>query len=130
MASIPISIKGVLIAEGHVALAKNDRQEWELPGGRLEPGETPETCLVREIREELGIEAKIGSVVDVAPFEVVPGRTVILATYVCAVESREPLEASHEHGAVAWVPLTQIGGLTLPEVYRVAIARAIEALSP
>ena len=36
----PISIKGVLLLDGQVVLVQNDRNEWELPGGRLEIGET------------------------------------------------------------------------------------------
>ena len=52
--NFPVSIKGVLVEAGRVVLLENDRDEWELPGGRLEPGEAPETCLAREFAEEWG----------------------------------------------------------------------------
>jgi 8-oxo-dGTP pyrophosphatase MutT (NUDIX family) len=47
----PVSVKGVVIYEQRVLLAFNERSEWELPGGRLEVGETPEACVAREIAE-------------------------------------------------------------------------------
>jgi len=40
--NFPVSIKGVFVEAGGIVLLENDRDEWELPGGRLEPGKAPE----------------------------------------------------------------------------------------
>ena len=50
----PVSVKGVVVRAGRVLLLHNERQEWELPGGRLELGESPPQCVAREIAEETG----------------------------------------------------------------------------
>src|SRR5579875_134896 len=57
---------GIIHRNGRVLVGqrrKNDRHplKWEFPGGKVEPGESPQQALVRELREELQIEARIGS---------------------------------------------------------------------
>jgi 8-oxo-dGTP diphosphatase len=56
----------ILVRNGKILIARRpaaDRlaNKWEFPGGKVEEGETAEACLARELREELGIEAHIGS---------------------------------------------------------------------
>jgi len=60
----PVSVKGVLLGDAGVVLLENERGEWELPGGKLEIGESPEECLAREIMEELQLQAEIGPLLD------------------------------------------------------------------
>jgi len=120
----PVSVKGVVLARGHVLLAENDRDEWELPGGRLELGERPEHGVVREIREEAGIEVEIDRIVDSWVYPVLPDRQVLIVTYRCAeLDDLAPVTVSAEHRAVRWVPLEDLAGLRLPDGYR----RSIEA---
>ncbi len=59
--AFPISVKGVVVLDGLVLLLRNERDEWELPGGKLELGEDPERCVAREIAEEVGWQRSMGS---------------------------------------------------------------------
>ncbi|ABV95297.1 mutator MutT protein [Dinoroseobacter shibae DFL 12 = DSM 16493] len=61
MKVVLVSAVALIDADGRVLLAQRPEGKsmaglWEFPGGKVEPGETPENCLIRELREELGIE--------------------------------------------------------------------------
>lgn len=118
----PVSIKGVVLARGHVLLARNERDEWELPGGRLEPGERPERCVVREIEEEAGIGVVVDRIIDSWVYPVLPDRQVLIVTYRCIdLDGLAPITISAEHRDVRWVPLDGVGRHPMPEGYRRSI---------
>ncbi|MBL8687386.1 MAG: NUDIX domain-containing protein [Alphaproteobacteria bacterium] len=60
----PVSVKSVIYLDDKIILLKNERDEWELPGGKLDPGESPESCVVREVFEELSISVQIDRIID------------------------------------------------------------------
>lgn len=116
-----ISIKGVLIENGNVMLLENERGEWELPGGRPEPGEDAATALVREFAEELGAAIAVGPIVDCWNYEVLPGRHVTIVTYAVTRTDTTAMQVSDEHKQLSWFPLDAIDALPLPEGYRRSI---------
>ena len=59
--------------------------KWEFPGGKVEPGETPEAAAVRELREELGIEARVQSEITRYEYQY-PGRSPILLVFLRVTE--------------------------------------------
>lgn len=98
MSTYPVSVKGVLRAPtGEVVLLLNEREEWELPGGRIELGESSTECLAREIAEELNLRVEVGAPIDTYLFEVIPGKHVFVATYGCTLVGAFAPTVSHEH---------------------------------
>ncbi|MGW5429572.1 NUDIX hydrolase [Streptomyces sp. NPDC004059] len=138
----PVSVKGVVLdAHDRVLLLRNERDEWELPGGRLETGTDdgsqppdtgPEAALEREIREETGWEVEAGPLLDggVWIYEPVPGRRVLIVTYGCTVLTpHRPPAVSHEHRRAGLFPGPEVSHLTMPDGYKRSIA-AWYALRP
>ena len=118
---VPVSVKAVIVDRGRVLLLANDRGEWELPGGRLDPGESETQALLREVAEELGVPARIGPRLADEPFEVIPGRTVRIVSYGCEIDPAAGLRISAEHQDLIWAPADALGDLPIPTVYRRAI---------
>jgi len=125
----PISIKGIVIDRGRVLLLLNERGEWDLPGGRPDPGEDHRSALQREVREETGLDIEVGALIGEHLFEVLPGRIVRIIAYACACLGRTEVALSHEHLELHWLPVAELGetisGRGLPAGYLGAICQAI-----
>ena len=85
---------GLVWKEGRLLIARRPAGVhlaglWEFPGGKIQPDETPEACVLRELREEVGIEAQVTGKREVIPF-VYPERTVRLHPLDCRWLSGEP----------------------------------------
>lgn len=121
----PVSIKGVLQSpEGQIVLMLNERNEWELPGGRIELGETAPVCLAREIAEELDVEVEVGAPLDSYLFEVIPGKHVFISTYRCHLLGGFVPKISHEHKEIGLFDPADLP-LNLPKGYRDSIGKAL-----
>jgi mutator protein MutT len=119
-ARYPVSIKGVVFIDGRVVLLQNERDEWELPGGRLEPGEIPAECVTREILEELGIRVEVASILDSWLYDISGEIEVLIVTYGCRTRDAE-LVVSHEHKAVGLFQVSELSALNMPEGYRASV---------
>lgn len=106
---------GLIERDGRLLVAqrppgKASGLKWEFPGGKLEPGESGAAALVRELREELGLEVEVGRAL--APVTHDYGAFAIaLLPFCCRIVAGEP--QPHEHVAVRWCAPEEIAALDL-----------------
>jgi 8-oxo-dGTP diphosphatase len=84
---------------------------WEFPGGKREPGETFEQCLVREIREELGVEISVGELFEEIHHDY-PEKSVHLKFFTCQLLSGEPQPL--DCAAVKWIGKSALSAHDFP----------------
>lgn len=102
-------VGAAIVRDGRVLAARRTAPpeaagRWEFPGGKVEPGESPEDALVREVREELGCAVEVTGWL---PGEVPIGERHTLTVAVATLAGdAEPVP--HEHDAVRWLAAAEL----------------------
>ena len=110
MSRIRVVGGAILDGAGQVLAAQRGRGRsheglWELPGGKVEPGERDQDALVRELQEELRVTVAVGSRLGISRW-----RRVELIAFACTLLEGEPVAT--EHHELRWVDADEIGRLT------------------
>lgn len=110
--STQIVVAGALIVEGRLLVAQRARPPelaglWELPGGKVAPGESDADALIRELYEELGADVTVGERVGA---DVAVSGSMTLRAY--RVFQTGGAVTAHDHRALRWVSETELHGLS------------------
>jgi 8-oxo-dGTP diphosphatase len=100
--------------------------KWEFPGGKIEVGESPEECLMRELREEIGISVSVVLALPPHTHEY-KTLTVTLYPFVCNISSGEMI--LHEHAALKWLRPKELATLDWAEADLPVIEKYRETLT-
>jgi 8-oxo-dGTP diphosphatase len=107
---------GVIVEQGKILITQRKEEDaygllWEFPGGKVKQGEEPRQALRRELREELGIEAYAGVILD-AVFQIYPEYPILLLAYHCRIEKGAP--APLDCHDLRWVNLEELNQFPMP----------------
>lgn len=109
-------VAAIIIENGKVFATQRGYGEfkdgWEFPGGKIEPGETPEEAIVREIKEELDTEVEVIELLDTVEYDY-PTFHLSMGCFICKIKSGDLVLKEHEAakwltkdtlGSVKWLP--------------------------
>ncbi len=115
----------VIQRKGKILIARRRKEDplkgkWEFPGGKMKKGETPEECLIREIREELGIEINICGIVTSVSHKY-DHIHVHITFYLAEILSGELIPRFHDE--IRWVHPDRLEQFDFPEANRGVIKK-------
>ena len=96
-------VAGAIVSAGRLFATQRGYGDWagwwEFPGGKIEPGETPDEALRRELREELALEVRVGEEVTRVEYDY-PKFHLSMRLYLCTPDGEPTLK---EHSAARWL---------------------------
>jgi len=113
---VPVSVKALIRNNSLVLFLRNPREEWELPGGRPESGESLEEAVIREVQEECALSVTETRYVGSRSCEVIAGKHVLIVCFRCDFDDAS-ISLSNEHDRVAWIDLRLPRPSNLPLFY-------------
>ncbi|NOZ87099.1 MAG: (deoxy)nucleoside triphosphate pyrophosphohydrolase [Deltaproteobacteria bacterium] len=123
-------VAGVIIKNGLVLVAKKAGGElagkWEFPGGKVEPGETLEESLARELMEELSIDVSVKRRLNTTLFDY-SHVSIELNTYLCEIKYGE-LQGNGDHMEILFVPWSRLKEMDLADADRIAVEKINDSL--
>lgn len=114
---VPIRVAAALVFDaGRLLITRRPAGKhlggfWEFPGGKLEEGESFQDCLQRELREELGIQVRVGALLAAVDHNY-PEQTLRIHFYRCALDSGTP--SPIECDAVEWITASMLNDYAFP----------------
>jgi 8-oxo-dGTP diphosphatase len=128
-----VVVAAVMIERGRVLLTQRKAGThlagaWEFPGGKVEAGEDPREALRRELREEIGVSAVAGEIVDVAFHRYADAeKAVLLLFFEAQLEAGSPSPTAIDVAAVRWAGPGELDDRDFPPA-DVAVLRKVRAL--
>ncbi|MEX1030728.1 MAG: NUDIX domain-containing protein [Paenibacillaceae bacterium] len=118
---IVVAVKAILVNKGKILIVKradNDAVgagEWETVGGKIDFGEKLEEALIREAKEESGLDIYVEKLLYAGTFMTNPNRQMVVITYLCRTE-QDQVVLSDEHSDYVWANEDQLQQLLPPDI--------------
>ena len=118
MRTVLVAAVALIDADGRVLLAQRPAGKqlaglWEFPGGKVDPGETPEAALIRELHEELGIDTWTSCLAPLTfASHAYDDFHLLMPLYLC--RRWEGVVTAREHSALAWVRPERLADYPMP----------------
>jgi len=129
-----IVVVGLIERNGKIFIARRAATKttfpnrFELPGGHVDPGETLEDALIREMREELELDITVGAVVDAFTYESEDMFKVEIV-YLCKIkDDQEPVLHQDDHSEAKWIRSDEVGLMEKDDEETIALRKAFKLL--